>query len=106
MEAATAPPAQDAQDRLFAVGGKQPTTASITLTGGAIEKPELLKDKPVEKGQVVKFTGYAKVLDVGFKDTEDSKTGQVVGCDKRHKGRILELHVEGVAPDYPPSAGE
>lgn len=100
MEAGTAAPQQQS---LFAVGGKEPTSASITLAGGAIEIESLLKDTPVEKGQVVKFTGYAKVNDVGFKDTEDAKTGQVVGCVKRHKGRILELRIEEVVvPDAPP----
>jgi hypothetical protein len=68
----------------FDIGGKAPTSATLTLTGGKIEI-----EGQFEKGEIVDLHIQARVNDVGFKDQEDSKTGQVVGCERRQKARII-----------------
>ncbi len=70
----------------FDVGGKTPTSATLTLTGGKIEI-----EGQFEKGEIVDLHIQARVNDVGFKDNEDSKTGQVVGCERRQKARIISV---------------
>lgn len=69
-------------------GGKQPTTSTLRLVGGKIEV-----DGQFEKGETVVVRIEAKVNEVGFKDQEDSKTGQVVGCERRHRARITGIAV-------------
>jgi co-chaperonin GroES (HSP10) len=79
----------------FAVrGAKKPTGATLTLTGGKFnvlrqfdlgDRLELeLKD---DSGETV-FHGGVVIRDAGFTEKEDSKTGQVVSVERRHKGRI------------------
>jgi hypothetical protein len=65
------------------VTGKKPTTATLTLVGGKIDV-----SGSFDKGERIALYVEAVVNDVGFKDTEDSKTGQVTGCERRHKARI------------------
>jgi hypothetical protein len=70
----------------FDVGGKSPTGASLSLTGGKVEL-----EGQFAKGETVVLRVEAVVHDVGFKDTVDSKTGQVVGCERRQKARIVSV---------------
>lgn len=68
----------------FAVGGKQPTCAALTLTGGKLDIAASFK-----KGQKIVMRVELEVGEVGFKDQTDPKTGQVVGCERRHKARVI-----------------
>jgi hypothetical protein len=61
-------------------GGKQPTTSTLRLVGGKIEV-----DGQYAKGETIVVRIEAVVNEIGFKDQEDSKTGQVVGCERRHR---------------------
>jgi hypothetical protein len=72
----------------FKVGGKTPTSSSLTLTGGKINV-----DGQYAKGATVVLRVVARVNDVAFKDKEDPKTGQVIDCTRGHKARILSLSV-------------
>src|SRR6185295_980137 len=69
------------------LGGKTPTTSSMRLLGGGIKVEGEFK-----KGDVVKFSGVARVVEVGAKDEIDDKTLKPVGCERRHRARILELN--------------
>lgn len=79
----------------FDVGGKEPTGSSLRLTGGKIkvsassfEKGESLTVE-VKHADGETIGRYVAVVDeVSFKDETDSKTGQVIGCERRHKARI------------------
>lgn len=75
---------------LFSAGGKEPTSATITLSGG---KFELLDGKAYAKGDVIRFEGYAKVIEVKQRDREDPKTGITVSCAQGHTARITDLQV-------------
>lgn len=66
------------------VGGKRPTTSSLTLTGGKFDVEGQYK-----KGEIVVVQIEAVVGEVAFIDLTDSKTNQVVGCARRHKARIV-----------------
>lgn len=78
----------------FDVGGKRPTGSSLTLTGGkfrvegSFKKGDRLGVTITDADGNSVFAGSAVVDDIGFKDETDSKTGQVVGCERRHKARI------------------
>jgi hypothetical protein len=69
-------------------GGKQPTTSTLRLVGGKIEV-----DGQFAKGETIVVRIEAVVNEIGFKDQEDSKTGQVVGCERRHRARITGVAV-------------
>jgi hypothetical protein len=69
-------------------GGKQPTTSTLRLVGGKIEV-----DGQYAKGERIVVRIEAVVNEIGFKDQEDSKTGQVVGCERRHRARITGVAV-------------
>lgn len=102
MEAATAPvsvadpPAPiEGDDELyleeggqitFDPGGKQPTSSALRLVGGSIKIEGEFK-----KGEVLALRLEVQVAEVGFKDQIDGKTGQVVGCERRHRGRIVSV---------------
>ena len=70
----------------FTVGGKAPTGSQVRLVGGKIDVPGQYK-----KGQSVVFRVTVKFGEVAFVDLEDKETGQVVGCDRRQKGRITAV---------------
>jgi hypothetical protein len=69
------------------VGGKKPTGGSLRLTGGKIDIPT----GQFKKGQKVAVLVEASVDAIEFVDIKDPKTGQVVGCDRRHKARITSV---------------
>lgn len=79
----------------FAVrGGKNPTAATLTITGGKFNtlRSFNLDDRlelviRTDSDEIV-FSGGLVIRDVGFVEKEDSKTGQVVSVERRHKGRI------------------
>jgi hypothetical protein len=75
---------------LFHAGGKEPTSATITLSGG---KFELIDGQAYAKGDVIRFEGYAKVIEVKQRDREDPKTGITVSCAQGHTARITDLQV-------------
>lgn len=70
----------------FEVGGKKPTGSQVRLVGGKIDVPGNYK-----KGQVVSFRVDVKFGEIAFVDLEDKETGQVIGCDRRQKGRIVAI---------------
>lgn len=70
----------------FDVGGKKPTAAQVRIVGGKVDAPGQYR-----KGQVVEFRICVKFGEVAFVDLEDKETGQVIGCDRRQKGRIVEI---------------
>jgi hypothetical protein len=74
----------------FEVGGKAPTSTMLRLIGGKIEV-----DGEFAKGETVKLEIVATVGEVAFVDIVDNKTGQVVGCERRHKARIVGVSVDG-----------
>jgi hypothetical protein len=76
----------------WSAGGKKPTSATITLSGGAFE---MLDGKAYDKGDVVHFEGTAVVRGVGQVDKADPKTGIVVSCKQVHTARILDITVKG-----------
>lgn len=71
----------------FAVGGKQPTSSSIRLTGGSIQIPL----GQLKKGEDIELRVVARVSAVEFVDTLDGTTKQAVGCERRHKARIVDI---------------
>lgn len=70
----------------FQVGGKKPTGSQVRLMGGKIDVPGKYL-----KGQVVAFRVEVKFGEIAFVDQEDKETGQVIGCDRRQKGRIVGI---------------
>ncbi len=73
----------------FTVGGKKPTGSQVRIVGGKVEVPG-----DYRKGQVVAFRVTVKFGEVAFVDLEDKETGQVIGCDRRQKGRIVAIAEE------------
>ncbi len=73
----------------FTVGGKKPTGSQVRIVGGKVEVPG-----DYRKGQVVAFRVTVKFGEISFVDLEDKETGQVVGCDRRQKGRIVAIAEE------------
>lgn len=70
----------------FEVGGKKPTGAQVRIVGGKVDVPGNYR-----KGQVVAFRVEVKFGEIAFVDQEDKETGQVIGCDRRQKGRIVSI---------------
>jgi hypothetical protein len=81
---------------LFDAGGKKPTGASLSLTGGKV----LLADgKAIEKGTVIHGTFTAVVHEVGQKDKHDPKTQRVVDCEQKHKARLTDVTITSFGAD-------
>jgi ribosomal protein L21E len=72
----------------MSVGGKRATGSSLRIVGGKIEV-----DGQYEKGQTVHLALECTVGEVAFVDQRDASTGQVVGCERRHKARIVGVSV-------------
>jgi hypothetical protein len=73
----------------FAIGGKKPTGSKLTLTGGQLDV-----EGQYGKGERIRIVVEAEVQEVSFRDERDSKTGQVVGCARKHKAVIVSADVE------------
>jgi hypothetical protein len=71
------------------VGGKATTSNTTRLVGGKIEV-----DRDFKKGEKVKFLITAEIGSVAFVDQRDGKTGQVIGAERRHSARILNVQVK------------
>lgn len=80
---------------LFDFGGKKPTGAKLTLTGGAVA---IAEGQGFKKGTRIRFTGEAIVNDAGSKDHHDTNTSQVVDCKAKFGARIVDLVVESATP--------
>jgi hypothetical protein len=74
----------------FKVAGKQPTSAGLRLVGGKLDI-----EQQFLKGQKIVLRVEAEVGEIAFIDQHDPATGQVVGCERRHKARIVGVSVEG-----------
>jgi hypothetical protein len=61
------------------VGGKEPTSHSLRMSGGKINTK-----KAYEKGTVLKVTYEVRVDEVHFIDKKDPKTDQVVASERKH----------------------
>jgi hypothetical protein len=88
-DAKAAPPAEGLPDGLeleaggqlsLEVGGKRPTAATLTLTGGKVQLPK----GQFAKGDRIVVRVEATVRGVKLQDQVDSKTRQVVGCERQH----------------------
>lgn len=66
------------------VGGKRPTGAALRIVGGRIEV-----NGSFDKGEVVRVELVLRVDEVSFVDDVDPQTKQVVGCERRHKARMI-----------------
>lgn len=89
MEAATAerpaaPEGGQQRQLTFDVGGKRPTTQGLRLVGGRIEIDETFKkdEKAVLRVEI-------EVNEIAFVNQRDPQTGEVVGCERRQKARIV-----------------
>jgi hypothetical protein len=80
------------QESLFDVGGKQPSSASLRLMGGAYK---LLQGQGFSKGEVVTFSGTAIIREVAMRDSTDPKTKRVVSAEQKHLAEITDLKVSG-----------
>lgn len=72
----------------FGMAGKKPTTSGLRLTGGKLDIVQQFS-----KGQTVVLHIEAVIGEVAFIDQIDSSTGQVVGCERRHKARVVGCSV-------------
>jgi hypothetical protein len=72
----------------FGMAGKKPTTSGLRLTGGKLDI-----EQQFSKGQTVVLHIEAVIGEVAFIDQIDSSTGQVVGCERRHKARVVGCSV-------------
>jgi hypothetical protein len=69
-------------------------TETRTDNGTAPEDAELVTGELVVEGSGQLTLNVGGVVnEVGFKDEHDSKTGQVVGCQRNHKARITGIAV-------------
>lgn len=67
----------------WSVGGKKPTESSVRLTGGAFKV-----NGQLDKGSTRQYVIAARTRVVAFDDKTDSKTDQVIDCERKHTGRI------------------
>lgn len=81
-------PAQENAQLSFSVGGKKPTTTSVRLTGGKVNIPG-----SYAKGSKLVLHLEVRVGEVAFVDEHDPKTNQIIGCERRHKARVLNARV-------------
>lgn len=72
----------------FKVAGKQPTSAGLRLVGGKLDI-----EQQFLKGQKIVLRIEAEVGEIAFVDQHDPATGQIVGCERRHKARIIGVDV-------------
>ena len=78
----------------FSVGGKAPTSASLSLTGAKFEvhddldKGEVLSVEVKRADGTLVFDGDAFVTAVSFTDEIDKATRQAVGCVRNHTARV------------------
>lgn len=70
----------------FEVGGKRVTSSELKLVGGKLEV-----EGQFAKGERAVLRVEIEVGEVAFVDSRDGKTGQVVGCARRHKARIVNV---------------
>lgn len=83
MEAATA--TRPASQLTFNVGGESPTSATLSLQGGALDV-----GREYEKGDTVRMTNVeVEIREVAFRDKVDPKTGVVVSCKRKQIGVIV-----------------
>lgn len=71
----------------FDVGGKAPTSATIRLTGGRVN----LDAGDIRKGEDLVLRVVVRVKAIEFVDELDPNTRQVVACEKRAKGPIVDV---------------
>lgn len=88
MEAATADRPASAAQLSLEVGGREPTSGTLTLVGGAHDV-----EVDYDREDVVRVEIEAVVRKVGFSDIVDAKTGAVVGTKRQHQARILSFRV-------------
>lgn len=69
-------------------GGKKATSSTLRIVGGKFEVAGELK-----KGQTIEVTLTVQVGAVEFVDIKDATTGQVVACERRHKGRPVAVAI-------------
>jgi hypothetical protein len=72
----------------FDVGGTEPTTIALRLTGGKVDVSDEL-----QKGQRIVLRVEAEVGEIAFVDKHDPKTGTVSGCERRQKARITGVRL-------------
>lgn len=78
----------------FDVGGKKPTSSTLTITGGKFEVDGSFRkgDTLVLRLEDADGNSLARVPllvdSITFKDKVDAKTGQVVDCARQHKARV------------------
>lgn len=75
---------------LFEAGGKQPTSSSLTLTGG---KFDLMDGQAFHKGDTVVLQVVCVVDTVTLKDKTDRKVGVVTACEQQHRAYISDAQV-------------
>lgn len=71
------------------IGGKAATSSTTRLLGGKLDL-----DHEFTKGQRIVLRIEAEVSGVGYVDQHDPKTGQVVGCERRHSARITGIKLQ------------
>lgn len=88
QEAVVGDPALELEGQLsFDVGGKAPTSCTIRLTGGKVN----IDAGDIRKGEDLVLRVVVRVNAIEFKDELDPKTRQVVACEKRAKGPIVDV---------------
>lgn len=75
---------------LHSLGGKAPTSGTLTLTG---TKLKLEHGQAFNKGDTVVLQIVAVVNDAGQKDQTDKATGIVMACEQYHKAYISDAQV-------------
>ena len=69
------------------VGGADPTSSKLSFSG------TLDVEGAYQKGGTIVCRLTAVVDEVSFKDTLDKDTGQLTGCERKHKARIVSIDV-------------
>jgi hypothetical protein len=88
QEAIVGEPALELDGQLsFDVGGKAPTSCTVRLTGGKVS----IDAGDIEKGKDLVLRVVVRINSIEFKDELDPKTRQVVACEKRAKGPIVDV---------------
>lgn len=84
-----------AQLGLFNAGGKQPTTATLTLAGKIV----LEDGRAYRKGDRIHIEGVAVVRGLSQKDRVDKATGLVLECVQAHQAQVTDLVVRPAGVD-------